>query len=116
MRKGDFIGYDLTEKIKKDTKAAILPIGYWHGFPRVLSQKGIVLLSGRRARVLGRVSMDLTVVEIPPGTRIGVWDKATLIGESGKDVLTAEEIAELAGTSNYEFLTRINPLIERTII
>ena len=94
---------------------AILPLGYWHGFSRALSNgAGEVLLNGRRARVLGRVSMDL--VAIAPGGRVRPGDIATLIGRDGKEEIFAWEIAQKSGTINYEIVTRLNPLMERILI
>ncbi len=115
LKPGDMVGYDLTEKIKRRTQAAILPVGYWHGFPRALSGVGEVLIRGKRARVLGRVSMDLLVVDVT-GIKCAIGDFATLIGKSGKEEIGAKEVAQKAGTISYEILTRLNPLIERVII
>lgn len=115
VRAGEYIGYDLTEKTFRPTKIAILPIGYWHGYPRALSGIGEVLIKGRRAKVLGRVSMDLLVVDVT-GTDSKPGDVATIIGQDKKMTIEAEELAIKAGTSHYEFLTRINPLIERLLV
>jgi alanine racemase len=112
MKKGDFVGYDLTERLLRSTEAAIVPVGYWHGFPRALSSVGEVLIRGKRAKVLGRVSMDLLIVDVT-GIGAKVHDIATLIGRSGKEQMTATYLAERAGTSNYEYVTRLNPLMER---
>lgn len=112
IKKGDFVGYDLTERLLRNTEAAIVPVGYWHGFPRALSSVGEVLIRGKRAKVLGRVSMDLLVVDAT-GTGAKVHDIVTLIGRSGKEQMTATYLAERAGTSNYEYVTRLNPLMER---
>jgi alanine racemase len=105
LKPGDYIGYDLAERIQKNAKMAVIPIGYWHGFPRALSGIGEVLIRGKRARVLGRVSMDMIVVDIT-GIDCKRGDKATLI-------ISAYETAKKLGASYYELLTRINPLIER---
>lgn len=115
LRAGDFVGYDLTERIIQPTKMAVLPIGYWHGFSRSLSGVGHALIRGRLVRVLGRVSMDLVAVDVG-GIRCGQGDTATLIGRSEGMFLRASDVALAAGTSHYEFLTRINPLIERKVI
>jgi alanine racemase len=112
LRKGDYVGYDLVERVSRPTKIAVLPIGYWHGYPRALSSVGQVLIRGRRSKVLGRVSMDMIVVDVT-GTPAKFGDVATLIGRDGKESVTAQEFAASAGASYYEILTRINPLIER---
>ncbi len=133
IKRGSYIGYDLTEKVNRDSIIAILPIGYWHGYDRGLSNIGEVLVRGRRAGVLGRVSMDMVVVDVTEISGVKVGDKVTLIGKSRRDVgtpispakgknrasgqkteeLWADELALKIGTTPYEFLTRINPLIRR---
>ncbi len=113
---GQFVGYDLVERVHRPTKIAVLPIGYWHGLPRALSTIGEVLINGRRARILGRVSMDLTVVDVA-GVKCQVGDIATLIGKDGQDEISAYEFAAKAGgASHYEIVTRLNPLMERILI
>lgn len=113
LPKGERIGYDLTEKLKRDSKIALCPIGYWHGYPRSMSGKSFVLVHGKKAKVLGRISMGMTIIDITdiPNAKIG--DEAVLIGNSGDENISAEYIADLAGTVNYEIVTRINPLIKK---
>jgi alanine racemase len=113
LRKGDYVGYDLTLRVPRETMMAVLPIGYWHGFPRALSNTGEVAIRGKYSRVLGRVSMDLLAVEAPRGTKVG--DVVTLIGRGGRVTVSADDAAQKAGTTAYEFLTRLNPLMERII-
>lgn len=111
-----FVGYDLTERVPQDTKIAVLPVGYWHGYDRGLSGLSDVLVRGRRVRVLGRVSMDMIVVDVTKVSKVKAGDEVTLVGRSGKEVIWADELALKIGTSQYEFLTRINPLIKRFIV
>jgi len=113
LKKGAGIGYDLTETLARDSTVGICPIGYWHGFPRSLSRVGEVLVSGKRARVLGSVSMDMTVVDLTGirGARAG--DLVTIIGQDEKEEITAYDVAAQARVSHYELLTRINPLIQK---
>jgi len=115
LKAGDFVGYDLTCKICRDTKSAIIPVGYWHGFPRSLSNKGRILVRGDYAKVLGRVAMDLLTVELPEGIKTKVGETATLIGREKEKTITAHDLAILAETSVYETLTRLNPLIKRDV-
>ncbi len=114
LRKGDYVGYDLAERVTKPTKIAILPIGYWHGFPRTLSGIGEILINGKIAKVIGRVSMDLVVVNAN-GIACKTGDKATIIGTQRGTELSAFDVAQKMGTIHYELITRINPLIERII-
>lgn len=113
---GDFIGYDLTEKVLTKTTGAIIPIGYWHGFPRTLSSIGLVLIDGQFAKVMGRVSMDLITVGLPHGLKIKAGAIATLIGKDGKKEISAQKLAELEKTSHYEAITRLNPLIKKIVV
>ena len=113
LKAGDYVGYNMAERVPEDMKMAILPIGYWHGFPRALSGMGEVIVNGRRARVLGNVSMDITAIAPRGSVRPG--DVATIIGRDGKEEIFAWEPSQRSGTISYEFLTRLNPLIERTI-
>lgn len=110
---GDGVGYDLTLKAEKITRIAVCPIGYWHGYSRLLSNNADVLVWGVRARVLGRVSMDMIVIDITSIPRAKVGDEVVLIGRSGKEEITANELASLTSTSPYEILTRLNPLMKK---
>jgi len=111
--KGSLVGYDGTECTQRRTKIAVLPIGYWHGYDRGLSGIGEILIRGKRARVLGRVSMDMVVADVTDVPRVKIGDEAVLIGRQGGGALWADELAAKIGTTPYEFLTRINPLIRR---
>lgn len=114
-KKGAYVGYDGAERLVRDTTIAILPVGYWHGFPRSLSGPiGEVLLRGRRTRVLGRVSMDMIAIDAT-GARAKAGDVVTLLGKDGKEEISAMELGQKSGTSHYEALTRINPLIDRKV-
>ncbi len=115
VKKGDYIGYDLVERMTKDSRIAVLPIGYWHGFPRALSQIGEVLIKDTRCKILGRVSMDIIVVDIRK-TKCKFGDEVTILGTSLKEQITAPQMASWANQSYYELITRINPLIERVIV
>jgi alanine racemase len=114
LKAGDYVGYDMSERVPKDAKMAILPLGYWHGFPRALSSVGEALVNGRRARVLGKVSMDVTAIATAGRVRPG--DIATIIGRDAGEEIFAWEPAQKTGTIHYEFLTRLNPLMERVLV
>ncbi|MBU4348617.1 alanine racemase [Patescibacteria group bacterium] len=115
IKKGNYIGYDLIERASKNIRAAVLPIGYWHGFSRSLSSKGIVLVNSKRVKVLGMVSMDLIIVDVT-GIKCKVSDKATIIGKQGSEIISVFDVAAQIHTSHYELITRINPLIERIVV
>lgn len=113
---GAFIGYDLTEKVLKSSKIAIIPIGYWHGFDRGLSSIGEILVKNKRCKILGRVSMDMITIDISNEPRVRIGDEVVILGRSKKETISAEEMAQKIGTTNYEIITRINPLIKRFYI
>lgn len=110
---GSLVGYNLTHKVKKRARIAILPIGYWHGYDRRLSNRGEVLIHGHRAPVIGLVSMDMVVVDVTGIDKIKTGDEVALIGRQGKEAIWADELSRKASMSHYEFLTRLNPLIKR---
>ena len=111
--KGSKVGYDLTETVLRDSTVAVCPVGYWHGFPRNLSSVGQVLVGGHRAKVLGRVSMDMMTIDITDVPNISVEDEVVLIGKQGGVEISAPDVAYLADASWYEVVTRLNPLIKR---
>ncbi len=115
IKKGEKLGYDLTEKLSRDSKIAILPVGYWHGFPLSLSKVGEVLLHGKRVKVLGRVCMDMVVVDITDIENVRIGDIVTLIGKEQEEEVSAEKLSLLAKTSSYEILTRLNSRIKRIV-
>ncbi len=116
LPKGSKIGYDFTEELKRDSTIAICPIGYWHGFSRKLSGIGSVLIKGKRAKVLGRVSMDIIAVDVTDISEVSSNEEVILIGRRGGEEIDAYEMANLDETSWYETVTRINPLIKRLYI
>lgn len=116
LPKGTKIGYDLTETLQKESRIAIFPIGYWHGYPRVLSSISFVLVGGKRARILGRVSMDMISIDITDIKKVKIGDEVVLIGKQKKEKITAGELANLSDTSHYEIVTRLNPLMKRVYL
>lgn len=110
------VGYDMVDNVKKGTKIAICPVGYWHGYSRALSSIGEVLVCGQRARIVGRVCMDMIMIDVTKIKNIKSGDVVTIIGKDGVDKISAEYIAMIADQSYYEFLTRINPLIKKILI
>ena len=92
---------------------AILPIGHYDGYDRGLSNKADVLIRGKRCPVVGRVCMNQTVVNVSGVPEAHVGDDAMLLGQSGEERITAEELAEKIDTVVYEIVTRINPLLPR---
>ena len=110
-----FIGYGCSYQTTRETKLAVLPIGYADGYSRSLSNQAFILLHGRRAPVRGRICMNLTMVDITDIPEVKPGDEAVLIGKQGKESISVELLASLAGTINYEFLTHLNGQIPRII-
>lgn len=111
--KGSRISYDGTEVVGRNSILAVCPIGYWHGYPRALSNIGYVLINGKKAKILGRVCMDIIMVDVTDIKNIKVGNEVVLIGGSKNFKITADEISKILNGSTYELLTRINPLIKR---
>lgn len=114
--KGSYVGYDLTEQTTRKTKIAVLPVGYWHGYDRGFSNAGNVLIRGNIARVLGRVSMDMIVVDVTDIHGVRLNDEVILVGGLETGPVDASLLASLIQTTPYELLTRINPLIKRILV
>lgn len=113
LSKGTKIGYDCTETLLQNSTIAICPVGYWHGLPRALSSIGHVLINGQKCKILGRICMDIIMVDITDAGEVKYLDEVVIIGKQGKGQILADEIANLLDGSTYEILTRINPLIKR---
>ena len=101
---GTTVGYGATYQARRAERWATLSIGYADGLPRALGSCGSALLGGRRVPIIGRISMDMTVVDISDLSRVRVGDVATLLGEEGRETITVDEVAALAGTISYEIL------------
>ncbi len=110
------IGYEATYMTKKRTIIAVLPIGYWDGLPRSASNNIDVLIRGTRCRLLGRVMMNMCVVDVTSLKRVLPGDEVVIIGKQGKNTVSADELALCAGTINYEIVTRINADIPRIAV
>lgn len=110
------IGYGLTFITKKKTSIAVIPVGYADGLPRLLSNNFEVLIKGKKAKVLGRIAMNMMVVDISNIKNILIEDEVVILGQQGKAKITAEEIARESDTINYEVTTRINVLLPRVIV
>jgi len=110
---GEGVSYGFTWHAGARATIATLPLGYADGVHRVLSNRMTVLIGGRRCLQVGRICMDQLMVEVPPGLNVSVGDEAVLVGEQGRERITAEEIADLAGTINYEIACAFALRLER---
>lgn len=116
VAKGETIGYGRTYRTTRLSKIVILPVGYWDGYDRKLSNSGQVLIRGQLAPVVGRVCMNMIMAEVTDIPAVKAEDEAVLVGKQGKNEIKAEEMAQKAGTINYEIVTRINPLLPRKVV
>ncbi len=110
---GDTVGYGATYRAKSNERWASLGIGYGDGIPRLLGNRGSILVHGCRAPIIGRISMDVTVVNISEIPNVSLGDIATLIGSDKDEQITVDEIAEQADTIGYEILTGLSPRLPR---
>jgi alanine racemase len=111
-----FIGYGCTYRTTSKTKLAILPIGYYDGYDRGLSNQAYCLIKGKRAPVRGRICMNLTMVDITDIPKLKLEDEVVLIGDSNGEFISAEQLAVWAGSINYEILARLSDSIYRIIV
>ncbi len=111
-----FIGYGCSYRTTSKTRLAVLPVGYYDGYDRSLSNLAYVLIKGKRAPVRGRICMNLMMVDITDIKGVKLEDTVTLMGRSVTDKITADQLAVWAETVNYEILSRINEKIPRIIV
>jgi alanine racemase len=110
---GTTVGYGATHAAKAWERWGTLAIGYGDGLARALGGRGSALVRGTRVPIVGRISMDMTVVDISSVPDAQVGDVATLIGQDGNEEITVDEVAEQAGTISYEVLTRLGSRLPR---
>ena len=116
VRKGQYIGYGTTYRATADLKIAVIPIGYYDGYDRQLSNSGHVLINGMRAPIRGRICMDIFMVDVTDIPDVHLESEVVLIGRSGDEVIRAEDVAGWANTINYEVVSRIGSHLERRVI
>lgn len=116
LEKGDSVGYGRTWTAKRRTRIAIIPVGYSDGYDRGLTNKGRVIIKGKYRNVVGRIAMNMFMVEIGLKDDVKTGDTVILIGKDGACEVSADEIAEKIGTINYEVVCGINGSLPRKII
>ncbi|MFA5129615.1 MAG: alanine racemase [Patescibacteria group bacterium] len=114
--RGAPVSYGLTERVSRNSIIAVIPVGYSDGYDRGLSSIGQVLIHGRACKVLGRVCMNMMVVDVTDVPRVKNGDIAVLIGSQKTSTITAEDLASKCGTIPYEVLSRINSMIQRILV
>lgn len=111
--RGDAVSYGRTYRAKKRTQVATISIGYGDGLPRLLSNKGEVIIKGKRAPIIGNVCMDLTMVDVTGIEGVKIGDEVMVIGKEGDEEITADEVARLSYTISYEITSNIGPRVPR---
>jgi alanine racemase len=109
---GGYVGYGRTLRLPRESRIAIIPVGYWDGFDRALSGRGSALVSETRVPLAGRVCMNMSMLDIT-GVSAEVGDEVVLIGQQGDQRITVEELAGWADTINYEVVARLHPRLDR---
>ncbi len=112
---GSYVGYGCTWRCPAETRIAVLPVGYYDGYPRLLSSKAHVLVGGQRCPVLGRVMMNHLVIDVTHAAKGDAPVTATLLGRDGDEQLTADQLALWSDTINYEIVTRLGAHLRRTL-
>ena len=116
LPKGHSIGYGLTYITRKEMKVVVIPQGYADGLDRRMSSNGEVLIQGKRCKILGRMMMNMFVVDVNHLKNIKEGEEVVILGGQGKEEIRAEEIAENIGTINYEVTTHINSLLSKIVV
>jgi alanine racemase len=110
---GGFVGYGRTWRAPRPSRVAVLPIGYYEGYDRSLSGRAYVLVRGRRAPVVGRICMNMTMVDVTDVPEIAQGDTVVLLGRNGEEEVSAGRLGDWAGTIHYEIVSRIHPSLPR---
>jgi alanine racemase len=113
---GHFIGYGTSYQATRRHRVAAVPTGYFMGFPRDLSNKGHVLIHGRRATVVGRVNMSMTLVDVTHIPDVQRGDEVVIIGTQGRNTITVASFSDMADLMNYEALVRLPSEIPRVVV
>ena len=116
VKAGNYIGYGCTYKANRNIKIGIVPVGYYEGYFRSLSNRAYVLVKGKRAQIIGRICMNMMIVDLTEIKDVKIEDEVILIGKIGNEEISADYLANLAGTINYEIVTRISKHIPRILI
>ncbi len=110
------IGYGCSFLANNDMRVAVIPVGYYEGYDRGLSNSGSVLVEGRRCSIVGRVCMNMSIIDVTHLSEVKMGATVVLIGKQGDNHISADRIAELTDTINYEVVTRINSEIPRIVV
>jgi len=113
---GSFVGYGCTYRTTRETRIAVLPVGYHEGYDRGLSGVAHVLVRGKRAPLRGRICMNMCMADVTDIPGVGLEDEVVLLGRQGDERITAEQLAQWCGTISYEIVCRVHPSLPRVVV
>lgn len=116
VKRGNTIGYGRSFEVKQPMRIATIPTGYADGYSRLLSNKGWVLINGKKAPIVGRVCMDQMMVDVSEIEEVRIGTEVVLVGKSGDEVITADDLANIYGTIGYEVVCGISKRVIRVYI
>jgi len=118
VAQGQYIGYGCTFKARHEMTIAVIPVGYFEGYPRIASgSQAYVLIHGQRCPIVGRICMNMMMIDVTDiKSQVRVEDLVTMIGQDQSECITSGDVATWSETIHYELLARLNPTIERRII
>ena len=116
IEKGETVSYGATYKAEKRVRVATIPIGYGDGYPRSLSNKGYVLINGKKACILGRVCMDQMMVDVSEIPEADTGTEVTIIGSDGAEAISVESLASLCDKFPYELVCDLSKRIPRIYV
>lgn len=116
LEPGEGVSYSLSWRAERPTRVALVPIGYGDGFFRILSNRGDVLIGGRRYPRVGNVCMDQFLVDVGRDSPVSFGERVVLMGRQGEETITAEDLAGLVGTINYEITCSLTARVKREYV
>ena len=116
VKEGEFIGYGTAFQALKDMKVAVIPLGYSNGYPRGLSNKGYVLIRGKKAPIVGLINMNLFMVDVSHISDVNIGDEVVLLGKQKNNVIKVSSFTDFTQLLNNEMLSRLPAAIPRKIV
>lgn len=116
VKTGEFVSYGNFYQARRKMKIATVPVGYFHGYRRSLSNVGYVLIRGKKSPVIGMVNMSVMIVDVTSIPLVKKGDEVVLIGKQGNQTITVASFSELSNLVNYEFLVRLPMQIPRIVV
>ncbi|NRA45814.1 MAG: alanine racemase [Oligoflexales bacterium] len=118
LKGGEFVGYGCTFKASRPMKIAVISVGYFEGYPRIAGNdsRSFVLVRSKRCPLVGRICMNMMMIDVSSLEQVRVGDEVTLLGKDGDEVVSADDLAAWSQTINYEVVTCLNPQIPRVVL